>query len=185
MKAKKTFSTRIDAECLKALKHLAVDEDKSLGELLEEAIEDLIKKYEKKKRRWWNRRLKHAGRVFNPKERYGHVCNQQQQLFEGRSPLGSGFWSRRYEWDYRRVHLSEMRHRASPEIVLEWAGETQKILPALQRLRINDRTQRFLRHRRRYSSGPGKSGVAKPKMTMDHLMFGEFAAFHHFLGSSL
>lgn len=51
MKAKKTFSTRIDEECLKALKHLAVDEDKSLGELLEEAIEDLIKKYEKKKRR--------------------------------------------------------------------------------------------------------------------------------------
>jgi len=51
MKEKKTFSTRIDAECLKALKHLAVDEDKSLGELLEEAIEDLIKKYEKKKRR--------------------------------------------------------------------------------------------------------------------------------------
>jgi len=48
---KKTFSTRIDAECLKALKHLAVDEDKSIGVLLEEAIEELIKKYEKNHRR--------------------------------------------------------------------------------------------------------------------------------------
>ena len=51
MSYKKTFSTRIDAERLKALKHLAVDEDKSIGVLLEEAIDELIKKYEKMKRR--------------------------------------------------------------------------------------------------------------------------------------
>jgi predicted transcriptional regulator len=51
MGTKKTFSTRIDAERLKALKHLAVDEDKSIGVLLEEAIDELIKKYEKYKRR--------------------------------------------------------------------------------------------------------------------------------------
>jgi predicted transcriptional regulator len=51
MAIKKTFSTRIDAERLKALKHLAVDEDKSIGVLLEEAIEELIKKYEHNKRR--------------------------------------------------------------------------------------------------------------------------------------
>jgi predicted transcriptional regulator len=51
MDNKKTFSTRIDTERLKALKHLAVDEDKSIGILLEEAIEELIKKYEKTKRR--------------------------------------------------------------------------------------------------------------------------------------
>jgi predicted transcriptional regulator len=51
MSSKKTFSTRIDADRLKALKHLAVDEDKSIGTLLEEAIDDLIKKYEKNKRR--------------------------------------------------------------------------------------------------------------------------------------
>jgi len=49
MSTKKTFSTRIADERLKALKHLAVDTDKSLGALLEEAIEDLIKKYKKKK----------------------------------------------------------------------------------------------------------------------------------------
>jgi hypothetical protein len=46
MGQKKTFSTRIDVDRLKALKHLAVDEDKSIGALLEEAIDDLIKKYE-------------------------------------------------------------------------------------------------------------------------------------------
>ena len=51
MAQKKTFSTRIDADRLKALKHLAVDEDKSLGVLLEEAIDDLIKKYKKIRRR--------------------------------------------------------------------------------------------------------------------------------------
>jgi predicted transcriptional regulator len=50
MAYKKTFSTRIDEDTLKALKHLAVDADKSLGVLLEEAIEDLIKKYQKKKK---------------------------------------------------------------------------------------------------------------------------------------
>jgi predicted transcriptional regulator len=50
MSTKKTFSTRIDDERLKALKHLAVDTDKSLGALLEEAIEDLIRKHKKKKK---------------------------------------------------------------------------------------------------------------------------------------
>ena len=51
MGQKKTFSTRLDVNCLKALKHLAVDEDKSIGVLLEEAIDDLIRKYKKKKKR--------------------------------------------------------------------------------------------------------------------------------------
>jgi predicted transcriptional regulator len=45
MGRKRTFSTRIDDELLKALKHLAVDTDKSLGELLEEAIRELMRKY--------------------------------------------------------------------------------------------------------------------------------------------
>ena len=48
MNKKKTFSTRINEDSLKALKHLAVDLDKSLGVLLEEAIEDLLKKYKRK-----------------------------------------------------------------------------------------------------------------------------------------
>jgi len=51
MSKKKTFSTRVDADRLKALKHLAVDEDKSIGTLLEEAIEDIVKKYGKMKRK--------------------------------------------------------------------------------------------------------------------------------------
>jgi predicted transcriptional regulator len=50
MGQKKTFSARIDDELLKALKHLAVDTDKTLGELLEEAIAELIRKQGKKKR---------------------------------------------------------------------------------------------------------------------------------------
>lgn len=50
MAQKKTFSTRIDQDVLKALKHLAVDLDKSLGVLLEEAIRDLIKKYKTRKK---------------------------------------------------------------------------------------------------------------------------------------
>lgn len=50
MGKKKTFSTRIDQEKLKALKHLAVDLDKPLGVLLEEAIGDLLKKYKGQKK---------------------------------------------------------------------------------------------------------------------------------------
>jgi predicted transcriptional regulator len=48
MAEKKVFSTRVDDDLIKKLKHLAVDEDASLGNLLEEAIGDLLKKYEKK-----------------------------------------------------------------------------------------------------------------------------------------
>jgi predicted transcriptional regulator len=51
MAQKKIFSTRIDVERLKQLKHLAVDTDKSLGNLLEEAIEDIVEKYKKKTRK--------------------------------------------------------------------------------------------------------------------------------------
>jgi predicted transcriptional regulator len=47
MGEKKIFSTRIDSDRLKELKHLAVDTDKSLGRLLEEAIKDICRKYEK------------------------------------------------------------------------------------------------------------------------------------------
>ena len=48
MGKKKIFSTRVDEDRIKALKHLAVDTDKSLGQLLEEAISNLVKQYEKK-----------------------------------------------------------------------------------------------------------------------------------------
>ena len=47
MTAKKVFSTSINLDAIKALKHLAVDTDKSLGRLLEEAINDLVEKYRK------------------------------------------------------------------------------------------------------------------------------------------
>jgi len=45
MGKKKVFSTSIELSCIKELKHLAVDTDKSLGRLLEEAIRDLVEKY--------------------------------------------------------------------------------------------------------------------------------------------
>ena len=48
MADKKIFSTRVDEDRIKDLKHLAVDTDKSLGDLLAEAIADLVKKYRKK-----------------------------------------------------------------------------------------------------------------------------------------
>ena len=48
MGKKKTFSTRVDDDRIKAFKHLAVDTDKSLGTLLEEAIAELIKLYARK-----------------------------------------------------------------------------------------------------------------------------------------
>jgi predicted transcriptional regulator len=48
MGQKKIFSTRLDSDRIKDLKHLAVDLEKSLGVLLEEAIGDLCRKYEQK-----------------------------------------------------------------------------------------------------------------------------------------
>lgn len=51
MEDKKVFSTRMDGNLIKKLKHLAVDEDVSLGTLLEEAIQDLLKKYEKQEKK--------------------------------------------------------------------------------------------------------------------------------------
>ncbi len=51
MGKKKIFSTRLDVDRLKDLKHLAVDTDKSLGNLLEEAIKDIVDKYKKKIRK--------------------------------------------------------------------------------------------------------------------------------------
>lgn len=50
MSDKKIFSTRINEDRIKELKHLAVDESKSLGNLIEEAIKDLLEKYKKKKK---------------------------------------------------------------------------------------------------------------------------------------
>ena len=48
MGKKKTFSTRLDGDRIKDLKHLAVDTEKSLGKLLEEAIDDICRKYKNK-----------------------------------------------------------------------------------------------------------------------------------------
>jgi len=46
MADKKMFATRIDNELLKRLKHLAVDEECSIRELMEKAVEDLLNKYQ-------------------------------------------------------------------------------------------------------------------------------------------
>jgi predicted transcriptional regulator len=48
MSKKKVFSTRVNEDRIKDLKHLAVDTERSLGDLLEEAIQNLLKKYKKK-----------------------------------------------------------------------------------------------------------------------------------------
>ncbi len=46
---KKLFTTKIIEDTLKKLKHLSVDTDKSIAELTQEAMEDLLIKYENKK----------------------------------------------------------------------------------------------------------------------------------------
>jgi len=48
MSEKKMFATRIDPAILKELKHLGIDAEKPISDLTEEAIRDLLKKYEKK-----------------------------------------------------------------------------------------------------------------------------------------
>jgi hypothetical protein len=44
MATREVFSTRLDPVRIKKLKHLAVDEDKALNDLLEEAIDLLLEK---------------------------------------------------------------------------------------------------------------------------------------------
>ena len=47
MAERKMFATRVDNDLLKHLKHLSVDKEESISKLLEEAIKDLLKKYQK------------------------------------------------------------------------------------------------------------------------------------------
>ena len=46
----KMFSTRIDTELIKGLKHLSIDSDKSVSQLTEESIKDLLKRYAEKEK---------------------------------------------------------------------------------------------------------------------------------------
>lgn len=43
---RKNVTTSIEIDLIKKLRHLAVDMDKPLNELFEEAIQDVLKKYE-------------------------------------------------------------------------------------------------------------------------------------------
>ena len=45
---RKNYNTTLRIDLVKKLKLLAVEEDARVNDLLEEAIEDLLKKYEKK-----------------------------------------------------------------------------------------------------------------------------------------
>ena len=47
MADKKMFATRIDPDLLKHLKHLSVDTELNISDLIEEAVRLLLKKYEK------------------------------------------------------------------------------------------------------------------------------------------
>ena len=49
--ARKNITSSIETDLIKKLRHLAVDAEKPLNELLEEAIQDLLKKYEKKSKK--------------------------------------------------------------------------------------------------------------------------------------
>ena len=46
--ARKPLSTRIENDLQKEVKKLAIDLKKPLNDLIEEAIQDILKKYEKK-----------------------------------------------------------------------------------------------------------------------------------------
>lgn len=48
MEEKKMFATRINKQLLKRLKILSVHQEKPINSLLEEAIQELLKKYDKK-----------------------------------------------------------------------------------------------------------------------------------------
>ena len=45
---RKTYGMSLDLTLMKEVKHLAVDEDRNVNDVLEEAMRDLLKKYKKK-----------------------------------------------------------------------------------------------------------------------------------------
>ena len=47
-KPRKQYGLRLDETLMQRLEHLAVDERKWLNELIEEAVQDLLKKYKQK-----------------------------------------------------------------------------------------------------------------------------------------
>ena len=47
---RKTYGLSLDQALMKEIKHLGVDEDRNLNDLIEEAMRELVKKYKKKKR---------------------------------------------------------------------------------------------------------------------------------------
>ena len=47
------YNTTLDANLLKQIKYLAIEENKRHNDLLEEAIRDLLKKYQKKSKKWF------------------------------------------------------------------------------------------------------------------------------------
>jgi predicted transcriptional regulator len=51
MAKRKMYNTTVDADLIRKLKVLAAQVDKRQNDLLEEAIQDLLKKYEKKSKK--------------------------------------------------------------------------------------------------------------------------------------
>lgn len=49
LKHRKQYGLRLDAQLMREVEHLSVDEQKWLNELTEEALRDLLKKYQAKK----------------------------------------------------------------------------------------------------------------------------------------
>ena len=47
---KKNYGLRLDQGVMKELAHLAIDEDRWLNELVEEAVRDLLKKFKEKRK---------------------------------------------------------------------------------------------------------------------------------------
>jgi predicted transcriptional regulator len=50
-KPRKTFAVSLDPELMREVQHLALDRDKWANELVEEALQDLLKKYAGAKRK--------------------------------------------------------------------------------------------------------------------------------------
>ena len=115
MSKKKVFSTSIDIDCIKALKHLAVDTDKSLGRLLEEAIRDLVEKYKQKLKDEWRNQ---PPRRFNDlKLIYLHVLIPQKQ----------GIWAQITRFWIVLWMVSEIYHQKDWRVgVMEYWDKTSR-----------------------------------------------------------
>ena len=72
---RKNYNTTLRVDLIKKVKFLAVKEDARVNDLLEEAIEDLLKKYENK---WWGEKRFLIGKIIDALAKINYITGTEE-----------------------------------------------------------------------------------------------------------